>query len=69
MKTPFMAGSIRRQGGLGENSVRYLREAIDARDFSMPAHLVDAGREWDAFKDDPEFKRQMALVRQPAQAP
>ena len=49
--------------GNRSDAVRHLREAIDARDFRIPAYVKTIGPEFDALKDDPEFRGLVDLIR------
>jgi tetratricopeptide (TPR) repeat protein len=52
--------------GNRDDALRHFREAIDARDFRIPIYAVSVGPEFDAFKDDVEFQKLIAMIREPA---
>lgn len=52
--------------GNRDDALRHLRAAIDARNFRIPMFIVTVGPEFDALKDDSEFRELMEIIRQPA---
>ncbi len=64
--SPYDPASIHAALGNRDEALRYLRDAIDARDFRVPFLLISNGREFDELANDAEFRSLLELVRQPA---
>ena len=67
--SPAVFASMDAALGNRDDALRHLREAIDARDFRLPSYIVSVGPQFDALKNDPEFQKLMAGIREPAAAP
>jgi tetratricopeptide (TPR) repeat protein len=67
--SPFEFACMDAALGNREDALRHLRESIEVRDFRIPFFAVDSGPEFDSMKDDPEFQRLIAIIREPASSP
>ena len=64
--SPFDTASLHAALGNREDALRHLGDAIEVRDFRIPFYLISWGREFDSLKQDPEFRKLIDIIGQPA---